>query len=749
MSRATRHLEKLLHEFRQEAGAEAGVNYKRETPRSSRRGSTGGSTILSDSEGTTTPSTSDGARLYEAEMSRLVHQLADSRVLVATLEAQVTMLQQEKAQEESERSLYIQRLEAEVAHLENQAETDMVELMRRQNKIEEEMPALEQQLRTIKDVLHDFDVSEPLYLELRGIPEECRTARDHILLLAFEKFYKYREEIEELRRSRDSSREALTRANDEVQKLLREAQRLAAKHAYEVKDMEIDLGATKARLERLEAEATDAMVQIELLTAKGSLYDEVKEKLDKLEQQNINAENQKAVMTATLQITVQEKERLLGLIAEKDHTLDLLSMDKIYLSREVQSQTEQVKKLESEVERQHQKLREVKHARTELYQKVLTDNKDSQTANEHRLQAELSWMQVRTNLDIDSIRKEANVVADEKVRTFREMRDAALADAEGARAELRNNKSAYEELFSKYQELQRLTHAKEIEDHNSLKMTNFELDRLKVVLDKTKSSLQETRIENEALAAKAKILTKKYHDLEAKCPLKELTDELGKPMLELKEELQVTRSCLQQYESNMGVIPSSNHIPLRQGAQDTEDVPRTQAWPLIQELMGLSGLSHLNLQEQGINFATRCIELQHAVRILEKKNLELQEKAAMKEEELIKANMRTKLLHQPQSYLVDAIQSSESQLKQTLQENQELEIQLRRNEEEKRKVSCRLQALQLDIRKLLQARGSIENLQKLLKEKGIVIDDSAIKTMTASRKMPHVNVQQRKPTSTD
>jgi hypothetical protein len=88
-------------------------------------------------------------------------------------------------------------------------------------------------------------------------------------------------------------------------------------------------------------------------------------------------------------------------------------------------------------------------------------------------------------------------------------------------------------------------------------------------------------------------------------------------------------------------------------------------------------LSHLNLQEQGINFATRCIELQHAVRILEKKNLELQEKAAMKEEELIKANMRTKLLHQPQSYLVDAIQSSESQLKQTLQENQELEIQLR------------------------------------------------------------------------
>jgi len=54
--------ERISRAFGQEAGAEAGVNHKRETPRSSQRGSTGGSTILSDSEGTTTPSTSDGAR---------------------------------------------------------------------------------------------------------------------------------------------------------------------------------------------------------------------------------------------------------------------------------------------------------------------------------------------------------------------------------------------------------------------------------------------------------------------------------------------------------------------------------------------------------------------------------------------------------------------------------------------------------------------------------------------------------------
>jgi hypothetical protein len=44
------------------------------------------------------------------------------------------------------------------------------------------------------------------YLELKAIPEEQRSAREHILMLAFEKFYKDREEMEALRKSRDTSR---------------------------------------------------------------------------------------------------------------------------------------------------------------------------------------------------------------------------------------------------------------------------------------------------------------------------------------------------------------------------------------------------------------------------------------------------------------------------------------------------------------------------------------------------------------
>jgi len=46
-------------------------------------------------------------------------------------------------------------------------------------------------------------------MELKSIPEKRRTAREHILILAYEKHQRDHEEIQELRMSRDNSRSVL------------------------------------------------------------------------------------------------------------------------------------------------------------------------------------------------------------------------------------------------------------------------------------------------------------------------------------------------------------------------------------------------------------------------------------------------------------------------------------------------------------------------------------------------------------
>jgi hypothetical protein len=47
-------------------------------------------------------------------------------------------------------------------------------------------------------------------MELKSIPEQRRTAREHILIMAYEKYQCCREEIQELRMSRDISRSVLS-----------------------------------------------------------------------------------------------------------------------------------------------------------------------------------------------------------------------------------------------------------------------------------------------------------------------------------------------------------------------------------------------------------------------------------------------------------------------------------------------------------------------------------------------------------
>jgi hypothetical protein len=70
-------------------------------------------------------------------------------------------------------------------------------------------------------------------------------------------------------------REALTREITETEKLKREMHRLLAEVALNKMESEQEVGGILARNERLQAEVTETRVHLEVLKAKGSMYDEV------------------------------------------------------------------------------------------------------------------------------------------------------------------------------------------------------------------------------------------------------------------------------------------------------------------------------------------------------------------------------------------------------------------------------------------------------------------------------------------
>ena len=60
-------------------------------------------------------------------------------------------------------------------------------------------------------------------------------------------------------------------------------------------------------------------------------------------------------------------------------------------------------------------------------------------------------------------------------------------------------------MYNRFRELQRQGNCNEATIRKDLKVSNFELDRLKIILEETKNALDQTRLENETWIAKVKV----------------------------------------------------------------------------------------------------------------------------------------------------------------------------------------------------------------------------------------------------
>ncbi|MCO5563031.1 hypothetical protein L7F22_016667 [Adiantum nelumboides] len=214
------------------------------------------------------------AAFFQAGFSSMVQQLSESHNHVTQLECELIGLKEEKLKQEHQNHVYVTRLTDQIRILEQKAELDLQELKRRQNQIEAEVPSLEEQIKSLKSVLHDLNVSEALYSELTAIPKESQTIREHIMILAYEKMLNCQNDLQSTRQERDVSREALSRANNEVQKLRREMQRSAASDAIEKQTKDKEIEALISRNERLETEIQKISLELQVSSAKGALYDE-------------------------------------------------------------------------------------------------------------------------------------------------------------------------------------------------------------------------------------------------------------------------------------------------------------------------------------------------------------------------------------------------------------------------------------------------------------------------------------------
>ena len=100
-----------------------------------------------------------------------------------------------------------------------------------------------------------------------------------------------------------------------------------------------------------------------------------------------------------------------------------------------------------------------------------------------------------------------------ELRSLRELRDSALAEAERLRVELKDLRRAFEELLHKNQEEQSTLDKRCNDLWGQLKVKTVELDHARVVSEEAQNLSKQHRLENEMLKKKVHVLNEGMHFL--------------------------------------------------------------------------------------------------------------------------------------------------------------------------------------------------------------------------------------------
>lgn len=232
-----------------------------------------------------------------------------------------------------------------------------------------------------------------------------------------------------------------------------------AQHKYEnllhVAEMQRQELSEQLKLEqmysgKLRKQVTETITATEQLETNSKLADQLKDALEKAEQQIAQLQD-KCINTAhSARIAAEERGEQAHRIVELTQALELLKMDKIYLSKEVESLQLQVHRHEEQNARLQNKSRDLKKSREDILQKLVKLKEEQKTNYEERLTAEVDRLRAHTAADLEAIRASSKEVQERDSKALREARDIAVSDLDRALAKLNESRSAYEELQLEY-----------------------------------------------------------------------------------------------------------------------------------------------------------------------------------------------------------------------------------------------------------------------------------------------------------
>lgn len=604
---------------------------------------------------------------------------------------------------------------------------EAVQLLKdKQSELERLAPPLREAVQGAKDQLRSVVCSQERLKELQAQDPSALSLADFVILRVHQETANLRADLDVTRVERDTSRDALGRLELDNKRLAREAKRASEYISQSDKEGEAERAALDSRCDRLTRELEDAMVKVEVLSAKGAMYDEVASTVDRLGKRCAEAEKDLAVAKGQEQLLREERDGLASKLASRQHQVDLLSQDKAYLTREVDALADRERKREEEEDRLREKARALRVSRDALQEKVLSGNAEFRSQHEERLNAEVARLQQKAAEDLERLREEHASARDREIRALRDLRDAAVADSVAARAELNDLRGAYDDLLAQHRASQTRADVARAEITGQLRMKAMELERVSMLHGESQSVAKVLRLECETLTKKVRLLESQYLGLEASAARR-------RAEADARSAEQAAR--LEHYESlerelddavmlaagaidDAGAAAGEDHPNPATGSPSKNNNPLLRSADSVASALGALGASvPASLRRrlaQNVALGRRCHELERLLRAANAERDQATQKAETLEGSLRRANSKAHDATQPYNYLVERIAKTEEAADEAGRAEREATRRLGDAEARANRAREEADALRQDLKRALDERQELAKIKAVL-----------------------------------
>ncbi|GMH40538.1 hypothetical protein BSKO_08442 [Bryopsis sp. KO-2023] len=643
----------------------------------------------------------DGTETYRDRSSLLPGSIggeSPAKGINAELKERLSGMRRALAEKEIEAARALKQKNEEIKTIKECVAAKLEEMNSRQRQIESTAPSIQIQMQEARAALKFSHVSDEIYKDILKVPEAQRSISDAVKVAIYESLQESKQDNEILSANLATTQAACARFEREAVAAQRECAKAQEESAAGQLDFESRLANLQARDERLTEDLEAACVRAEVNNAKAEMYDRLAKKANDLETE---VRRLSSLETLAGQKS-KEREQMAETLTQANHKIEVLSLDKAYLTKDIGHLAERCEMLQADNHEKVKKIEALKKEQSDLYEKMLANESEGHDDKENWMQRELVRLQSTTQSDIERIRKESMEMYDREARLLREFRDRALVDANQANSANKELKSLHEDLLLKHRDLQKKNDITAAELTGEVNLKNFELSRLQALLDEKTKLASQYQIQCDMLQEKVRVLTENYYHLDAESSRKiwEAQAEMEKKELEL--------SHYHTIEANVDEAILS--------AGKSKD--NGKALVCLESGVATSMKRRIR---QSVALAGRCARLEAEREALSSEKFNLEKQIRRLESDLSAARAKVKLSSQPQGMIFEELENAEVRAEEAARKVQNLEAALISRESQVAALRDERDEIRKDLERVLHGRSNLDAMKGMV---AVAIKDS-------------------------